>query len=273
MDRRRTRGSAGCAAGSARVGHRRGGRGRRRGRDRVPPRGRGVRRQHRPDGRLCGVRRRAGVRPRPQAPRAHVRAGLGHPAGRRDRREGHGQGRGGQQGAGQRRRRRIGRVRHPARQAPRGPRHRCRQRPQAGLHAIARCRRGGRLPRHRLHTHVRSVRRDPRPGRPPIGLRLPTGPRPRRHLPLRRRQCAFAPPRADGRVGRGPRHRPLDRRARGAAGPCPLRARGGPLRQRRHQHPRRPRRSASTRSPPLWHATARAAPSARSSSRRARSNA
>ena len=65
-----------------------------RGRDPVPARGRGVRRQPRAEGRLRGVRGRAGVRARPQAGRAHVRRGVDHPAGGRDRAAGHASGRG-----------------------------------------------------------------------------------------------------------------------------------------------------------------------------------
>ena len=80
---------------------------------------RGVRRQPLADGWLRGVRDRAGVGTRAQAGRAHVRRGVDAPAGGRDRPAGHGKSRGGEPGADQRRRRRVGSLRHPARQAAR----------------------------------------------------------------------------------------------------------------------------------------------------------
>ena len=122
----------------------------------VPSRGRGVRRQPRAQGRLRGVRARAGVGARAQAGRAHVRRGVDHPAGGRDRPAGHRTGRGGQPGADQRCRRRVGILRDPARQAARRSRHRRRQRRQAGLHAVGRRGRGDRLPPRGLHPRPRS---------------------------------------------------------------------------------------------------------------------
>ena len=81
-----------------------------------------------------------------QAGRAHLRRGVDHPAGGRDRAEGDHVGRARATRARQRCRRRVGRLRDPARQTARRPCHRRGQRRQARLHALGRRGRGRRLP-------------------------------------------------------------------------------------------------------------------------------
>ena len=80
----------------------------------------------------------APIRTRPQARPARLRRGVDHPAGGRDRPAGHGEGRDGSPGVDQRRWRRVGILRDSAREAAGCSRHRCRQRLQAGLHAVGR---------------------------------------------------------------------------------------------------------------------------------------
>ena len=84
--------------------------------------------------------------------------GVDAPAGRSDRAAGNRRRRGRAARADQRRRRRLGLVRDPARQAARRARDRRRQRRQARLHAVARRRRGDRLPPRGLHPRRRAVR-------------------------------------------------------------------------------------------------------------------
>ena len=91
-----------------------------------------------------------------QAAGADLRRGVDDPAGRRDRAAGHRRRRRRAAGADQRCRRRLGLVRDPARQAARRARDRRRQRRQARLHAVARRRRGDRLPQRGLHPHRRA---------------------------------------------------------------------------------------------------------------------
>ena len=101
---------------------------------------RGLRRQPPTQGRLRRVRGRTGVGARPQACGADVRRGIDDSAGRRDRSAGHGRRCERTPGSDQRWGRGLGLIRHPAGQAARCARHRCRQRRQARLHAVGRCR-------------------------------------------------------------------------------------------------------------------------------------
>ena len=83
--------------------------------------------------------------------RAHLRGGVDHPAGGRDRAEGDGRSGGGRPGAGQRRGWWVGILRHPAGQAARSARDGGRQRRQAGPHAVRGRGQRGRLREGRLH--------------------------------------------------------------------------------------------------------------------------
>ena len=121
-------------------------------------------------------------------------------------------------GAGQRRRWRLRRLRDPARQEGRRPRHGGGQRHEAGLHAVRRSRRGRRLPGRGLHAHHPAVRPRPGPGRAPLGVRVPACARPRWRLPMRRRVRPLPAAHPHGRLARRPPHRPLARRAGRAAG-------------------------------------------------------
>ena len=110
-------------------------------------------------------------------------------------------GRDGSPGADQRRWRRVGILRDSAGQAARCSRHRCRQRRQAGLHAVGRRGRRDRLPPRRLHPDHPAVRPDPGPGRAPVGVRLPACAGTRRHVSVRGWVGAHAAARAHRRLG------------------------------------------------------------------------
>ncbi len=162
---------------------------------------RGVRRQPAADGRLRRVRRRTRARARAQARGAVVRPGIDPAAVGSDRGAGGRAGETPQPDADQRRRRRHRRVRDPTRRGRRHPRDRRRQRGQARLHAVARGRRGDRLPRRGLHAQG-TVRPHHRPRRAALGVRVSTRARTRRHVPDRRRDDACAAAGGDGRRGR-----------------------------------------------------------------------
>ena len=135
-------------------------------------------------------------------------------------------GRGGQPGVDQRCGRWVRFLRHPAVHASRRPCHRRRQRRQAGVHANGRCGRRDRLPPGGLHPHHAALRPDPRPGRAPVGVRLPACAFSRWQVSVRGRFGAHPAPGAHGRRGGRPTHRPIDRCSRGEGRSRPFRAAG-----------------------------------------------
>ena len=85
-----------------------------------------------------------------------------------------------------------------------------------------------------------TVRRDPGPGRAPIGVRLPARASAGRAVSVRGWLGSHAAARAHRRLGGWTAHRSLHRRARREVGAGPLRAARRPLRCRGGTHPRRP---------------------------------
>ena len=130
---------------------------------------------------------------------------------------------------------------HPALCTSRRTRHRSRQRRQTGIHAVGGCGRRDRLRQGGLHAHHAAVRPDPRHGRAPFGVRLPTGTGAGWQIPVRGRVGGHAAPGAHRRSGGRATHRPIDRGARGETGPCALRVAGRYVRRRDGEDPHRPR--------------------------------
>ena len=118
----------------------------------------------------------------------------------------------------------------------------------------------------RLHP-ARPVRPDPRPGRAPVGLRLPAGAGRRWPLPVRRRHRALVAAGAHGRAARWSAHRPPARRARRAGGADATSGRWPPGAQPARSTSTSTAHSTWTRSPGRWPRSAKAEPAARWSSR------